>query len=103
MLAGGCYLGHCAAGGDILARLPPPCGYKLKVALPPELPEGILWEKLQLTAIPAGDSAEQRTLIVELTGDVEGPLVYYGTKIDRFKVIHFGTLQAGQAPGRSLP
>jgi len=82
-----CSLGGVAwdiepVGRDLLAPLRARCGYKLKVALPPEMAEGVLWEKLQLTAVPAGDSAQRRTLIIELTGDVEGLVAYYGAKID---------------------
>jgi hypothetical protein len=65
------------------------------VSLPPDMPDGHFSEWVEFSA-QAGDSIEPpRTVRLNVVGNVFGRVTLHGQKIDRHRVLHLGSVQAG--------
>ncbi len=72
-------------------------GYRLRVTLPDDLPDGGFSESIRLTAKPAEAGQRPRSFQVSVQGSVDGRLSLYGGKLDADKILRLGVLQPGEA------
>jgi hypothetical protein len=76
------------------------CGYRVRVTLPANMPDGRIAEWVEF----AGKSPDGRrsSCRFDIQGRVAGRLVFYGPKIDGGDVLQLGTLHCGQVIHESL-
>ena len=77
-------------------------GYRLRVTLPDNLPDGGFSETIRFTAKPAEAGQRPRSFQVSVQGSVEGRLTFYGRRLDIDKVLRLGVLQPGEAARESV-
>ena len=91
------------AAPDALVRLQAKAGYRLRVTLPAEVPQGHFshWMRLQVNQ-PAGRPRELPQYEVTLSGQVLRRLCVYGDGIDGTGVVYLGPTESGRGWRRKL-
>jgi hypothetical protein len=90
------------ADSDTLAKLDARSGYRLEVTVPPDLPGGSFWERLQMSVIPDDEAASPRTFVLDVTGSVSSRISIHNPKIDSQKVLRLGVLRGGEGARERL-
>jgi hypothetical protein len=76
-------------------------GYRLEVAVPPNLPAGNFWHELEMSVVP-GDGSPARTFSLDVTGSVLSRITIYGPKLLGGKILKLGTIPEGEGARERL-
>jgi hypothetical protein len=83
------------AGAEELRPLQARSGYRLRLTLPADMPDGRFSETLTLAAKPAA-AEKPRSLELQIQGSVDGRVTLFGPRVDDHGVLRLGILEMGQ-------
>jgi len=78
------------------------CGYRVEVELSPDMPDGHFSDYVELTASPNDSADSPQSLSLQVQGNIYGRLTFHGAKIDDQRVLHLGTVRAGEGACENL-
>ncbi len=77
-------------------------GYRVRVALPADMPDGRFAESVEFAARPAAPAGPPRPLELQIDGSVDGRVTIFGPKVDDHGVLRLGVLQEGQGARETM-
>jgi hypothetical protein len=91
-----------AAEEQTLQELDARSGYCLTITVPPDLPCGNFWEHLEIAATPSCQTQSERSVKLDVTGNVPGRITVYGRRLAAGKIVRLGTVARGRGAREQL-